>query len=62
MLGYAGGFLGPLVFGICLDLAAGYSAKAWGFAFAHIAGVLLIGRLAFIWLGPRDLPGDRQSS
>jgi len=61
MLGYAGGFLGPLVFGICLDLAAGYSGKAWGFAFAHIAGVLLIGRLAFIWLAPRDLPGDRKS-
>jgi len=61
MLGYAGGFVGPLAIGICLDLAGGMSRTGWGIAFLHVAGILLLGRLVFIWLRPRDLPGDRES-
>jgi MFS family permease len=59
MLGYAGGFVGPLVFGLVLDWAGGMSGAAWGYAFAHVAGVVLIGRIIFGILRPRDVAGDR---
>jgi predicted MFS family arabinose efflux permease len=58
-LGYAGGFLGPLVFGATLDLAGGASVIGWGVAFGHVTVALLAGALAFVWLGPADLAGDR---
>jgi predicted MFS family arabinose efflux permease len=59
MLGYSGGFFGPLVIGWVLDLAGGMSAIGWGLAFLHLAVVVLLGRMAFAWLGPRALAGDR---
>ena len=59
MLGYFGGFLGPLMIGWILDLSGGMSTRGWGLAFLHIAVVISLGRLAFIWLGPRSLAGDR---
>jgi MFS family permease len=59
MLGYFGGFLGPLVIGWILDLAGGMSTLGWGLAFLHVAVVIFLGRLAFMWLGPRGLAGDR---
>jgi MFS family permease len=59
MLGYGGGFVGPLAFGLVLDWAGGMSPEAWGYAFAHIAGVVLVGRIIFGVLKPRDLVGDR---
>src|SRR5262245_38727346 len=59
MLGYFGGFLGPLVIGWILDLAGGMSTQGWGLAFLNIGVVLFLGRLAFVWLGPRSLAGDR---
>ena len=62
MLGYAGGFVGPLAIGVCLDLAGGMSRLGWGLAFLHVAAVMLLGRLLFAWLRPRDLPGDRGSA
>ncbi len=62
MLGYAGGFLGPLVIGWTLDLAGGMSPLGWGLAFLHVAVVMLIGRLCFNWLRPLDLAGDRNSA
>ncbi len=46
MLGYAGGFVGPLAFGWTLDLAGGMSRDAWGLAFAGVAVVVLVGQLA----------------
>ena len=61
MLGYAGGFVGPLVFGLVLDWAGGMSHEAWGYAFAHVAGVVLVGRIIFAILRPRDVAGDRVS-
>lgn len=58
-LGYAGGFVGPLVVGWTLDLAGGMSPLAWGLAFL-IVGVLMLGALAaFLLLKPADLAGDR---
>ena len=36
-LGYAGGFVGPLMIGLMLDLAGGMSRAAWGAAFLAVA-------------------------
>jgi predicted MFS family arabinose efflux permease len=58
-LGYAGGFLGPLVLGATLDLFGGASVRGWGMAFGHVTVALLLGALAFVWLRPADLAGDR---
>jgi hypothetical protein len=45
--------------GWILDLAGGMSSFGWGLAFLHIACVVLMGRLAFSYLAPRDLVGDK---
>ena len=58
-LGYAGGFLGPLALGATLDLCGGASVVGWGVAFGHVTVALLLGALAFVWLRPADLAGDR---
>jgi predicted MFS family arabinose efflux permease len=58
-LGYAGGFLGPLTLGATLDLVGGPSIFGWGVAFGHVTVALLVGTLAFVWLRPADLAGDR---
>ena len=58
-LGYAGGFLGPLALGATLDLFGGASVLGWGVAFGHVTVALLAGALAFVWLRPADLAGDR---
>jgi MFS family permease len=58
-LGYAGGFLGPLVLGATLDLVGGPGVLGWGVAFGHVTVALLLGALAFVRLRPADLPGDR---
>jgi MFS family permease len=58
-LGYAGGFLGPLALGATLDLAGGASTVGWGLAFGHVTLAVLAGWLAFVWLRPADLAGDR---
>ena len=58
-LGYAGGFLGPLALGAMLDLLGGASVLGWGLAFGHVTVALLLGTLAFVWLRPADLAGDR---
>jgi predicted MFS family arabinose efflux permease len=59
MAGYAGGFVGPLTIGWVLDWSGGMSPTGWGLAFLHVAVVSLVGQLAFVALGPRDLAGDR---
>ena len=59
-IGYIGGFLGPLVFGIVLDLSGGASETGWVLAFAHLAVIVPLGIVALIWLRPADLPGDRR--
>jgi len=58
-LGYAGGFLGPLALGATLDLFGGPSVLSWGIAFGHVTVAVLLGALAFVWLRPADLAGDR---
>ena len=59
MLGYGGGFVGPIAVGWILDLAGGPSHMAWGLAFGHIALAMLGARIAFTWLRPRSMAGDK---
>jgi MFS family permease len=59
MLGYFGGFIGPLVVGLVLDLAGGTPGAGWGYAFLAIS-LLMLGMLGVFWkLSPRGLEGDR---
>ncbi len=51
VIGFIGAFLGPIVFGIVLDLAGGErSSTAWGLAFGSMAMVLMLGPLAVVKL------------
>jgi MFS family permease len=43
MAGYAGGFAGPLLTGVVLDLMGGDGAPAWGLAFGQVALITLAG-------------------
>lgn len=43
MCGYAGGFLGPIIVGIALDVAGPNDVLGWAFAFGHLAPVTLVG-------------------
>lgn len=49
LLGFLAGFLGPLAFGVVLD------AQGWGWAFASVAVVALLGPFALAW-------GDRAAN
>ena len=59
MLGYGGGFAGPLFLGVVLDFLGGETVINWGIAFAHVSVIMVIGVLAIKLLKPADLPGDR---
>jgi predicted MFS family arabinose efflux permease len=61
MLGYIGGFVGPLMIGWTLDLGGGMSRATWGAAFMVIASLSLIGLAVFWLMRPRGLAGDRQT-
>jgi MFS family permease len=58
-LGYAGGFIGPLMIGYALDLAGGMSRAGWGAAFGLVAALSLMSVTLFMVMRPRDLVGDR---
>jgi predicted MFS family arabinose efflux permease len=51
MAGYAGGFAGPLLCGVVLDLAGGDGALAWGLAFGHVALIVLAGHAVLRRMG-----------
>jgi predicted MFS family arabinose efflux permease len=51
MFGYAGGFVGPLLAGVVLDLAGREGVAAWGLAFGHVAFIMLAGFAVLRWLG-----------
>ncbi len=59
MLGYGGGFVGPLLLGVILDFLGGETVMNWGIAFAHVSVVMVVGTLAIKLLKPGELPGDR---
>ena len=58
-LGYAGGFVGPLIVGFVLDLCGGMSRMSWGLAFLAVAVLMVLALLTFLTLRPRELAGDR---
>ena len=60
MLGYGGGFVGPLAIGWTLDLAGGMSQLGWGVAYLAVAALALISLGLFIVMNPRDIEGDRR--
>ena len=59
MLGYAGGFVGPLAIGWVLDLSGGMSAGGSAAAFSLVAFLVLLALIAFKLMRPRELEGDR---
>ena len=50
MCGYAGGFVGPPVAGLVLDLVGRDSVVGWGLAFGHLAVITLTGFVTLLWL------------
>lgn len=61
MLGYGGGFIGPLLVGWTLDLSGGASQTSWGISFAVVAALMLVALIVFRMLRPNELPGDRET-
>jgi predicted MFS family arabinose efflux permease len=59
MLGYAGGFVGPLMVGWVLDLSGGMSQLGWGMSFLSIAVLMVLALITFWIIRPRELEGDR---
>lgn len=59
MLGYGGGFVGPLAIGWTLDLAGGMSRVGWGMAYLVVAALSLSSLILFAVMKPRDIEGDR---
>jgi MFS family permease len=49
MCGYAGGFIGPPLAGLILDLAGRDRLVGWGLAFGHLAGITLLGLAVLLW-------------
>lgn len=58
-LGYAGGFVGPLLMGWILDASGGMSPMAWGMAFASVAVLMTAALVTFMRINPRELAGDK---
>ncbi len=59
LIGFGGGFIGPLILGWTLDMTGGgMSTVSWGFAFATVAVVGILGPLALA-LVPNDAPTDQ---
>lgn len=59
MLGYAGGFVGPLLIGWTLDLSGGMSQVGWGLSFFSVAMLMVLALITFWLIRPRELEGDR---
>ncbi len=59
MLGYAGGFVGPLLIGWTLDLSGGMSQIGWGMSFLSVAMLMVLALITFSLIRPRELEGDR---
>ena len=62
MLGYSGGFVGPLMIGYALDIVGGFTRDAriaWGVSFGLVALLMLLALVAFRLMRPRELSGDR---
>ena len=60
-LGYAGGFIGPLIVGFALDASGGMSPGGWAIAYGLVAACVLISVIVFTLMRPRELAGDRHA-
>jgi predicted MFS family arabinose efflux permease len=60
-LGYAGGFVGPIVVGWSLDAAGGMSPTGWIAGFGTVAALMLCALVAFSIMRPRELAGDKSA-
>jgi predicted MFS family arabinose efflux permease len=60
MLGYAGGFVGPLLVGWVLDLSGGMSQLGWGLSFLSVAMLMALALVTFWVIRPRELAGDKR--
>ncbi len=55
LIGFVGAFIGPILFGVVLDLAGGGDSPfAWGTAFIVLAIIILIGPLAMVKMSYRS--------
>ncbi len=59
MLGYAGGFVGPLIIGWTLDASGGMSRTGWSLSFLAISALMTLALAAFWIIRPRELVGDK---
>jgi predicted MFS family arabinose efflux permease len=59
MLGYTGGFVGPLIVGWVLDGTGGMSRFGWTAAFLAVAGLMALALAAFSIIRPNELAGDQ---
>jgi predicted MFS family arabinose efflux permease len=62
MLGYAGGFVGPLLVGWILDASGGMSQLGWGLSFLSIAVLMALALVTFWVIRPRELEGDKRKT
>ena len=62
MLGYAGGFVGPLLVGWVLDLSGGMSQLGWGLSFLSVATLMALALATFWIIRPRELEGDKHKT
>jgi predicted MFS family arabinose efflux permease len=62
MLGYAGGFVGPLLVGSVLDLSGGMSQLGWGLSFLSVAVLMVLALITFSIIRPRELEGDKHKA
>jgi MFS family permease len=62
MLGYAGGFVGPLLVGWILDLSGGMSQLGWGLSFLSVAVLMALALITFWVIRPRELEGDKRKA
>jgi predicted MFS family arabinose efflux permease len=62
MLGYAGGFVGPLLIGWTLDLSGGMSQLGWGLSFLSVAVLMAVALVTFWVIRPRELEGDKRKA
>ena len=59
MLGYAGGFVGPLLVGWILDLSGGQTPASWASAYLTVAAIVALALIVFTLMRPQGLAGDR---
>jgi predicted MFS family arabinose efflux permease len=59
MLGYLGGFVGPLAVGWLLDVRSTGALANWSLAFTAVAALMALALVVFLAMRPRSLEGDR---